>query len=270
MISTIIENPPHQSLPLLPKYDSLYFFQGPHFDENENSLSLRMTLASEELNISLLGENNNNMDLDENFNDFSGIQENKNEDTSIFKTDNPPEENLELQTGQVFDNRDLAIEFVRKYSCYTQAAFTIRKSYSKPGKPLLFECKHGRKRGSESTGQRPNQSTVKLGCPAFIRFYVRANGVTVLTNFNGQHGNHTISDSVYERDIAKADPASKEIIKEMCEAKVKLCHIKNALYNKGYNLTTDQIRYQASLFCFTILILNKSIVTVLVGMSMLI
>ena len=206
-----------------------------------------MTPASEENFISQTGKNNN-MDVDENLNNHSVNQTNESEENSILQTDKNPEENLELYNGQVFENRDLAIEFVKKYCCSTKAAFIIRKSYSKPGKPLLFECKHGRKRCSESTGQRPNQSTVKFGCPAFIRFYVRTNGATVVTNFNGQHENHTVSDLVYERDIAKADPASKEIIKEMSDAKVKLCHIKNALYNKGYNLTSDQIRYQARFF----------------------
>ena len=87
----------------------------------------------------------------------------------------------ELKNGMVFETKEAAMNFVKAFSRDQNTAFVIKDNRNKPGCPLLYCCKHGKKRLTESKGKRPIQSTVKKNCPAFIRFYVRATGETVLT-----------------------------------------------------------------------------------------
>ena len=149
----------------------------------------------------------------------------------------------EIFCGMTFQNKDLAISFVKEYSDETKAAFVIRKSLVRNKAPLLFECKHGKKRDSESLGKRPNQATVKMNCTAHFRFYVRASGETVLKSFNLMHINHEVNELLYKRDTAKVDNVALDTIKDMLNGKTKMIHMKNALESKGIHLTSDQIRY---------------------------
>ena len=162
-------------------------------------------------------------------------------DEVLVDNDTPTDE---MVPGMIFSSKDAAIKFVKEYADKSKTAFVISKSRSSTKAPLLFICKHGKKRESESTGQRPNQATVKMNCRAYIRFYVRACGQTVLKSFDVTHTNHTIDDLVYLRDTAKVDDVALDTIKEMLNGKTKMIHIKNALESKHIYLSGDQIRYQ--------------------------
>lgn len=149
----------------------------------------------------------------------------------------------EIFCGMTFPSKDSAIEFVKKYSDDSKAAFVIRKSRAGTKAPLLFECKHGKKRESESVGKRPNQATVKMNCESHFRFYVRASGETVLKSFNLTHTNHEVNELIYKRDTTKVDDVALDTIKDMLNGKTKMIHMKNALESKGISLSSDQIRY---------------------------
>ena len=146
--------------------------------------------------------------------------------------------------GKTFISKDEAIKFMKDFSEKSKAAFVIKKSRSGTNAPLVFECKHGKKRASQSKGSRPIQSTVKMGCEAFVRFYVRSSGETVVKAFNLTHSNHVVNEKVFKKDIAKVDEVALDTIKDMVASKCQMIHIKNALESKGIHLSADQIRYQ--------------------------
>ena len=77
----------------------------------------------------------------------------------------------------------------------------------------------------ESCGKRPIQSTVKMGCKAFICFYVRASGQVVLKDFDTSHNDHVISKDIFLQDHAKATPRTVEIIQQMMDGKTKIANM---------------------------------------------
>ena len=151
---------------------------------------------------------------------------------------------VKLEQGTLFANKEAAMTLVRQFSESRKTQFVLAVNSAKPGKPLLYRCRHGKKRTSECTGKRVIQRTVKKDCDAFIRFYVRASGETVLTDFNVDHKNHAINQTVYTQDTAKADETTTEIIKQMMDGNCKIGNIKKALAYKNIYLTYHQIRYQ--------------------------
>ena len=152
------------------------------------------------------------------------------------------EESL-LRQGMVFDSKDGAKAFVKQFCEEQKTDFVISMTYKGAG-PLLYKCKHGPKRKSRSEGKRPDQKTVKLDCPAFIRFYTKDSGITTLNTFNVEHENHAISEDIFNQDTAKADTKALEIIKQMLDGNCRVANIKNALTAKGIYLSQAAIRYQ--------------------------
>ena len=127
----------------------------------------------------------------------------------------------------------MAIQFVNDFGKKNKTKFVIRHSSTKPGNKLVYVCKHGMKRRSESTGIRPIQSTVKRNCPAFIRFYHRASGEVILNDFQIDHQNHEISENIYMQDNAKVTPEALKIIMQLLSSNCKVANIKSALLAKG-------------------------------------
>ena len=102
------------------------------------------------------------------------------------------------------------------------------------------------KRRSESRGKRVIQRSVKKNCPAFIRFYVRKSGETVLRKFNVEHENHHTNENIYIQDVAKADDKALKIIRQMMDGNCKVGNIKRALASNDIHLSSDQVRYQVN------------------------
>ena len=144
-----------------------------------------------------------------------------------------------------FATKDEAINiFVKSYSNSTRSALIIASDSKTTKSQLVYQCKHGKKRHSESKGKRCFQKTVKKDCPLNLRFYVRKTGETVLTKANLTHDHHAINEKVFKQDSAKADDLAREIIKQMLEGNCNVFTMKQALRAQGIHLTSDQIHYQ--------------------------
>ena len=149
-----------------------------------------------------------------------------------------------LKEGMTFKCKNDAIFFMKEYCHEHKTAFVLKSSQSKTGAGLLYSCKHGLKRRSESRGKRVIQRSVKKNCPAFIRFYVRKSGRTVLKGFDVKHENHYVNENIYMQDVAKADDKALKIIKQMMDGNCKVGNIKRALASNDIFLSSDQVRYQ--------------------------
>ena len=68
---------------------------------------------------------------------------------------------LLLRKGRIFEDRKAVILFMDTLSKSKKTAFVITNSSTKNSTNLIYSCKHGKKRRSESKGIRPIQSTVK-------------------------------------------------------------------------------------------------------------
>jgi hypothetical protein len=154
---------------------------------------------------------------------------------------------VEIKKGMLFATKNEAMSFVKCFSESRKTQFVIETNSTKVGKALLYKCRHGKKRSTESTGERPLQRTVKKDCLAFIKFYVRVSGETVLTDFNVDHENHAINQNIFTQDTAKADPRTVEIIRQMLDGNCRVANIKKALASKNIYMSSDQIRYQIKL-----------------------
>ena len=150
---------------------------------------------------------------------------------------------LQPEVGMSFSNVDDAKDFVELFSLQQKMAFNISTNGGVGG-ALVFTCRHGKKRPSKSTGERVVQKTIKKGCPAFIRLYIRASGVTVLKQFNLDHPNHACSDSIYQQDTTKVDDRARAIIKQMLDGNSKINNIRMALAAQGIKLSRNQVRYE--------------------------
>lgn len=151
---------------------------------------------------------------------------------------------LQLKEGMIFSSKDEAMRFAQQFCRQEKTAFVITSNKSGNGAPLVYKCKHGMKRASESKGKRPLQRTVKKDCPASFRFYVRVSGETILTNVNMDHENHAVSENIFAQDSAKADARAVAIIRQMLDGNCKVSNVKKALAAKGIHLFSNQIRYQ--------------------------
>ena len=139
----------------------------------------------------------------------------------------------------LFASKETVKQFVKDFGELNKTKFVIRESRNKPASNLVYVCKHGMKRRSESTGKRPVQSTVKKNCPVYIRFYHRASGEVSLNAFDIGHKNHEISENIYMQDNAKVTPEALEIIKQLLTSNCKVANIKSAILSKG--ITPDLV-----------------------------
>ena len=158
--------------------------------------------------------------------------------------DNSLKMDLTLVRDRVFDDRKAVILFMDSFCKCNMTQYVITNSSKQNGTNLTYNCKHGKRRPSESCGKRPIQSTVKMGCKAFIRFYVRASGKVVLKEFDTSHNDHAISKDIFLQDHAKATPQTVEIIHQMMDGKTKIANMQTRLNSEGFYMTKDQIRYQ--------------------------
>ena len=182
------------------------------------------------------------------------IMDNKNK-TSMTKEDLNENNRLEhevkdtfgLKEGMTFKCKNDVVIFMKEFCHKQKTAFIIQSNQSKTGAGLMYSCKHGIKRKSESTGKRVIQRSVKKNCPAYIRFYVRKSGETVLKKFNVNHENHYVNENIFIKDVAKADDEALTIIRNMMDGNCKVGNIKRALAKNGVYLSWDQVRYQVRL-----------------------
>ena len=151
-----------------------------------------------------------------------------------------------LKEGMTFKCKNDAIMFVKEFCHEQKTAFIMTSNQNKTGVALSYACKHGMKRRSESRGKRVIQRSVKKNCPAFIRFYVRKSGETVLRKFNVEHENHHTNENIYIQDVAKADDKALKIIRQMMDGNCKVGNIKRALASNDIHLSSDQVRYQVN------------------------
>jgi hypothetical protein len=174
-------------------------------------------------------------------------EEKKPSDEKKEKYSRKPGEKLQLEEGLKFVSKEEAIAFVRRFCQERKTDFVIKSNYRGSGGQLIFHCRHGMKRKSQCTGARKNQKTLKKNCPAFLRFYVRVSGETILKGLNVQHKNHAVSEDIYEQDSAKADTKAVEIIRQLIDGNCKISNMKKALKAKGIYLSSNQVRYQVKL-----------------------
>ena len=152
---------------------------------------------------------------------------------------------VSLQVGKVFSSCDEVTKFVQDYQFETKCAFSTRSSTKAKVGGLKWECKHGEQRRSRSKNIRPDQSTVKLGCKAHIRFYKRADGTFKLTAFNEEHTNHDVSEQIYQQDTAKIGENRDELIGTLMEGRSKAGQIAKVLEDRyGQRYTSKQVRYR--------------------------
>jgi hypothetical protein len=116
---------------------------------------------------------------------------------------------------------------------------------------IVFGCKHGRSRPTESRGERPLQHTIKQECRAKVRFYcpVDVNGRRIkcqLTTFDEVH-NHLITKAIFKQDSDKIEEEEEQTVLELAECNIKARQVQNIIRQKtGKTVTTKNIRYTIS------------------------
>ena len=103
--------------------------------------------------------------------------------------------------------------YVNRYSISTRCVLIVVSNSNKPKSQLIYQCKYGKKRKSESKGKRRFQKTVKKDCPMNLCLYVRNTGETVVTKANLTHNHHAINEKIFKQDSAKAYDYAREVIK---------------------------------------------------------
>ena len=157
-----------------------------------------------------------------------------------------------IQGGLMFRTRTDVKSFMQLYQNRMKKAFTIESGGCSPtssSRQIVFSCKYGKKRKSESTGQRKLQHTVKQGCEACVRFYcptpqLPGGPAARLKSWTETH-NHLSTDAMYEQDTNKIEVEEENVVRELASANIKVGCIKNVFEKKfSKKVTTKHIRYK--------------------------
>jgi hypothetical protein len=140
--------------------------------------------------------------------------------------------------GKVFDSYEQFFQAFDEFCKKNYQPFIITTNNSRQ---VTLHCRHGHKRGSESTGKRKNLHYIYLGCTAKITCYKPAKLKSVkITTVNLVH-NHEISDSAYQR--TEVNELEAELITDLHDGNCKTSQIARVLKNKyDKDLSTKQIR----------------------------
>ena len=152
---------------------------------------------------------------------------------------------ITLQDRKAFNSFEEVEDFMKAYQNQNRTAFSLRTNTKRGRGSVRWVCKHGAARKSRSLNIRPNQSTVKQGCEAYVNFYRKVDGTYNLTTCNEEHSNHDITDEMYLQDTAKVGEEHNELIETLMEGRSKAGQIADVLETRhGQRLNTKQIRYR--------------------------
>jgi hypothetical protein len=151
---------------------------------------------------------------------------------------NLPDQPEEFSPGQVFENKEQANTFLRKYN---EKHFTEFKVRSNHNKAMVVKFKHGVHRKSTSKDLRPNTHFNFVGCNAQINFYKsQVPGATSLkvTKVNLEHNDHKVNEEVYNQTNVKITEEDEDLIRILADAKTKPSKIQKVLLSKNNKRVT--------------------------------
>ena len=161
------------------------------------------------------------------------------EDLVFFDADDPVVP--EPRVGMRFLNPQMAEAYGRRYFA---DKYVSTCTPQKGKKCLWVACVHFGKYRSRCTGKRPNQFSIKMECPAVIKFStLESSRSTRIQSFSLEH-NHPCNEAFFKADTQIATSESKAVIKSLMKAQCKVGQIQLSLSQAGKKLTPDQIRYQ--------------------------
>ena len=161
------------------------------------------------------------------------------EDLVFFDADNPVVP--EPRVGMTFPFRDMAERYGRAFFDGNLVATCTPQNNEKT---LWVACVHFGKFRSRCKGNRPDQFSIKMQCPAVIKFYtLESTGMTRIKFFDLTH-NHPVDERWYKADTRKANAESRAVIKNLMKARCKVNQISDCLREAGNQLSRNQIRYQ--------------------------
>lgn len=109
-------------------------------------------------------------------------------------------------------------------------------------KSLIFKCKNGVYRQSESNGSRPKQHHNFLGCTASIQLYKsQKDSQTIkVTKVSFEHNNHAINERTYNVRNTSLNSEEESLVRNLTNANAKTSQIKRILSNRFQKQFTTQ------------------------------
>ena len=161
--------------------------------------------------------------------------------------------NSDLKVGLKFHTRGAVKEFLKMYGERTNTKMVVSVgglSSECKSKRLVVKCSYGQ--GKESIARedaRPNQHSKKLGCSAFIRFYVRGDknerNLCVIKGFSEIHNHRRTREMFYQDTQKLIENDELAFVAESMKLHVKPAQLKSCMQEKFQKpgLTTDHVRY---------------------------
>ena len=154
------------------------------------------------------------------------------EDLVFFDADDPVVP--EPRVGMRFLNPQMAEAYGRRYFA---DKYVSTCTPQKGKKCLWVACVHFGKYRSRCTGKRPNQFSIKMECPAVIKFStLESSRSTRIQSFSLEH-NHPCNEAFFKADTQIATSESKAVIKSLMKAQCKVGQIQLSLSQAGKKLT---------------------------------
>ena len=162
-------------------------------------------------------------------------------------------ESSNLKVGLRFQTRDSVKKFLKLYGERTNTKMVVSEGGLSSGcksKKIVVKCSYGQ--GKDSVARedgRPNQHTKKLGCSAFIRFFVRGNKnerkLCVIKGFSESH-NHMRTREMFYQDTQKVTEKEElSFVAESTKLHVKPAQLRKCMQEKFQKpgLSIDHVRY---------------------------
>ena len=196
-------------------------------------------LTGEEVDEELVADQDAEHEEDQVAPDAGLTGEEVSEDLVFFDADNPVVP--EPRVGMTFPFQYMAEGWGRAFFAGNLVATCTPQ---KNEKTLWVACVHFGKFRSRCKGNRPDQFSIKMECPAVIKFYsLESTGMTRIKFFDLTH-NHPVDARVFKADTQRANAESRAVIKNLMKARCKVHQISHCLRQAGNQLTSKQIRYQ--------------------------